>query len=320
MRYSFLLLCFSLFADIAPHLKKAPGKEPNGIRNIDFIYMINLDQRPEKFAMSLSQLGLYGIIPYRFSAVNGWELTYDDIQDVGLPFIPGMQGGFWATTFRKKADGESPVPEMREGHCGNSYPFYGDFIWEQQVLGQFGTVYFCHCMERGTIGIALSHISVLQDAWDSGFETIWVMEDDIEVMRDPNLLSDRIDELNEIDPDWDILFTDRDIRDINGNYIPATAAASRPDYFSPNDFALKIDVSANLRRIGARYGAHSMIVRRCGMRKLLGFFKEHQIFLPYDMEYTLPAGIRVYTVREDVVANLKRGLSDNGHPRYLKPL
>ncbi|MFI5334690.1 MAG: hypothetical protein ACHQT8_05960 [Chlamydiales bacterium] len=31
----------------------------------------------------------------------------------------------------------------------------------------------------------LSHLSILQDAFDSGYETIWVMEDDIEVVRNP---------------------------------------------------------------------------------------------------------------------------------------
>ncbi|MBX7066666.1 MAG: glycosyltransferase family 25 protein [Parachlamydiales bacterium] len=318
MKILLFFCCLSLYANIDSHLKKAPNKEDNAIRNIDFIYMINLDRRPEKFALSCTQLGLYGITPYRFSAVNGWELTYNDIQDVGLRFTPDMQGGFWATTFRKKREGESSTPEMREGHCGNSYPFYGDFIWEQQILGQYGIVYFCHCMERGTIGIALSHISVLQDGWDSGFKTLWVMEDDIEVVRDPNILSELIDELDRIDPDWDILFTDRDIRDQNGNYIPATAAAKRPDFVSPNDFTQNTQVSQNLRRIGARYGAHSMIVHRRGMQKLLQFFEKHQIFLPYDMEFTLPEGIRLYTVTDDVVTNLKRGLSDNGHPRYLE--
>lgn len=77
-------------------------------------------------------------------------------------------------------------------------------------------------------------------------------------------------------------------------------------------------ISHDLRRIGARYGAHSMILRRKGIKKLLQFFKAHQIFLPYDMEYTLPPDIKLYTVMEDVVTNLRNGLSDNGHPRYLE--
>lgn len=317
---TFLLIAFSLHADLEPHLKKALGKSNNhGMRNIDFIYMINLDQRPEKWNLSSGQLAPYGIYPYRFSAFNGWELTLDTIQDVGVTFSPEMQGGFWATKFRLKQEGESSIPEIKEGHCGGSYPFNGNFIWEQERVQNFGTVYFCHCMERGTIGIALSHISILNDAFESGYETIWVMEDDIEVMQDPRILSDLIDQLDQlVDKDWDILFTDRDIRGRNGEYIPATASAKRPDFESPNDFAFNEVINQDFRRVGARYGAHSMILRKRGIKKLLQFFKAHQIFLPYDMEYTLPPGIKLYTVLTDVVTNLRHALSDNGHPRYLE--
>ena len=62
----------------------------------------------------------------------------------------------------------------------------------------------------------MSHLSILQHAYDAGFETIWVMEDDIQVMRDPRVLSERIDQLDALvgKTNWDILFTDRDIRDI----------------------------------------------------------------------------------------------------------
>ena len=314
-----MLKLFFLWISLAPHLKTASGKsDTHTIRNIDFIYMINLDQRPEKWHQSMSQLALYGIEPYRFSAVNGWELTLDAIQDVGVKFAPGMQGGFWATTFRPKREGESSIPAQQEGYCGSQHPFDSNFIWEQERIGQPGTVYFCHCMERGTIGIALSHISILNDALNAGYETIWVMEDDIEVMRDPAILSELIDQLDLlVDKDWDILFTDKDIRSQTGAYIPATACAKRPNFESPNDFTINFAISQDLRRIGARYGAHSMILRRSGIQKLLQFFNEYKIFLPYDMEYTLPPGIKLYTVLEDVVTNLRHALSDNGCPNYL---
>jgi len=73
----------SLQAGLQDHFKKAEGKSDiHKTRNIDFIYMINLDERPEKWQMSIAQLASYGIIPYRFSAVNGWELSLEDINDV----------------------------------------------------------------------------------------------------------------------------------------------------------------------------------------------------------------------------------------------
>jgi len=60
-----------------------------------------------------------------------------------------------------------------------------------------------------------------------------------------------------------------------------------------------------------------MIVRRCGMKKLLQFFDAHSIFLPYDLDFIYPQNIKLYTVLEDVVSNLAKALSDNGSPFYL---
>lgn len=297
-----LTLCAPfLYGDITQHLKAAPGKgENHKIRNVDFIYMINLDQRPEKWKLSQDQLNPFGIYPYRFSAVNGWELSLETINDVGLKFAPGMTGGEMAT----------------------SYLPHNNFKESDEIIKNYGQTYFGHCAQRGTIGISLSHISILYDAYNSGYETIWVMEDDIEVMRNPNLISDLIDKLDALEGkgNWDILFTDRDIRGAEGQYIPSYGARSRPDckFSTTPDFANKTVISPDFRKVESRFGATSMIYRRSGIEKLLNFFKTHQIYLPYDMEYYYPRGIRMYTVLDDVVTNLTKALSDNGQPGYLK--
>ena len=293
-----ILWTFSLHGELEDHLKKIPCKCPShAMPGVDFIYMINLDQRPEKWKMSLDQLTPYGIFPFRFSAVNGWELSLETINAVGLMFTPEMEGGFMAT----------------------SYPWDGNFEPSHEIICNFGQTYFCHCLARGTIGIALSHISILQDAYDSGYETVWIMEDDIEVKKDPRILSELIDKLDALvgKNQWDILFTDRDMHKPNGSYNPCYWPAKRPDFVSSNDFYLRKVVSEDFWQIGARYGAHSMIVRRSGMRKLLRFFHAHQIFLPYDLEFILPKGIKLYAVLEDVVTNLPKAISDNGGPNYL---
>ena len=305
MKFSVLIFCLGLLcyaeADLDPYLKKALNKtDVSSMRNIDFIYMINLDQRPEKWQSSIDQLTPYGITPYRFSAVNGWELTLEAINDVGLKFDPMMVGGF----------------------MGTCYPMDGDFTPSHQVIENFGQTYFCHCMARGPIGIVLSHLSVLQDAYDSGYETIWVMEDDIDVLDDPRIIPDLIDCLDDVvgKDNWDILFTDVDIRDQQGYHKPTIWAARRPDfpdYYKLNDFTENKVVSSDFRKIGARYGATSMIVRRCGMKKLLQFFHAHSVFLPYDLDFIYPRNIKLYTVLKDVVSNLPKALSDNGYPYYL---
>lgn len=292
----------NLFA-IPQDFFKVPTEKsgPYQIRNIDFIYMINLDERPEKFIHSFDELAPYGITPYRFSAVNGWKLSLEDLNEVGVKYEPWMRQGLMGTCYLPENNGE-PLHEI------------------MHVLDRN---YFCHCMSRGAVGIALSHLSILKDAYDSGYETIWVMEDDIEVIKNPHLLSDLIDKLDGIvgKDGWDFLFTDFDTKGQNGAYVPCAGAAQRPNFtpFNPSRFSERVDIDPDFRKVGARYGAYSVVIRRSGMKKMLDFLK-WGIFLPYDMEYTLPEDIRMYTVRDDVVSTQPQALSDNAAPNYKNNL
>ncbi|MBS0620311.1 MAG: glycosyltransferase family 25 protein [Verrucomicrobia bacterium] len=302
MKWILPLLASSLcFADFEDHLRTLPEKTgDHTMRGIDCIYLINLDERPEKLAFSLKQLEPYGINPFRVSAVNGWNLTLDEINDIGLRYSFGMQGGFMGTSY---------LPG------GNFEPYHS-------LIENYGQTYFCHCMARGAMGCALSHLSIMQDAYDAGYETIWIIEDDIEVLQNPHILSDLIEELDQLvgKNGWDFLFTDRDIRDANGNHKTSYWAARRPDLPETghvNDYALKRKVGDHFCQIGSRWGSTSQIVRRSGMKKLLQYFKAHQLFFPYDMEFILPYGIKLYAVEEDVVSNYPKAASDNGGPNYL---
>lgn len=288
-----------LLGDVQDYFKKINDKSgSHEMRNIDFIYMINLDERPEKFELSMSKLEPYGINPYRFSAVNGWNLTLDTINDLGVRYGPWMENGVWGTCYLLNLGGE-PYDEL---------------------VNTIGRTYFCHCMSQGAIGIILSHLSILQDAFDSGYNTIWVMEDDIEIIQDPRVLSDLIDKLDAIvgKKGWDILFTDQDTKNGQGEYVPCLSHAWRPNFTptNPKDFSIREEISPDFKRVGARYGAYSMIIRRSGMKKLLQFVKKHQIFLPYDMDYTLPPGMHLFVLNDDVVSTFTKALSDNGKPNY----
>ncbi|OGN57635.1 MAG: hypothetical protein A3D96_06385 [Chlamydiae bacterium RIFCSPHIGHO2_12_FULL_44_59] len=295
-----ILFTLNLEAKLKDYFKKPINKSgSHTMKGIDFIYMINLDQRPEKFERSLQQLHPWGINPYRFSAVNGWELSVDTITAVGVKYKTGMTLGNMLATYYEKENWKNPVHE---------YPH------------KKGRTYFCHCMSLGAIGICLSHLSVLQDAFDSGYETIWIMEDDIEVISDPHILSKWIKKLDKaVGKDgWDILFTDRDTKNNNGHYVPCTSCALRLN-FTPSDkkkFAKRYEVTSDIRYIGARFGAYSMIVRRSGMQKLLQFFKKHNIFLPYDMDFIMPDDIQLFSVIHDIVSTKPNSPSDNGGPNY----
>ena len=191
--------------------------------NIDFIYMINLDQRPEKWAHSIHQLIPYDILPYRFSAINGWEdLTVEIINDVGLKF--SMNG---------------------RGFHGDKLPHFKNRATSRFITSDRPIL--CTALPEEPIGCFLSHLSVLQDAYDRGFETIWVMEDDIEVcairMNFPfsstRLIMKWKRELGRA------LYRQRMKRG-DGAYIPCWSACRRPDITQctlVNDFAIR-EVSA----------------------------------------------------------------------------
>ncbi len=303
-RYVLLLalcLCGPLVGTVETYFRPITTKghsSGHSLPGIDFIYLINLDVRPEKLASTLAELDPYNIHPFRFSAVNGWDLPLEVINELGVIWEPGMVEGLWGTSYPIE-DGYQPLDE---------------------IMSDTGRVYFCHLTPLGTIGCHLSHLSVLQHAYDSGYETIWVLEDDIEVVRSPHLLPDLIEELDEqVGSDgWDILFTDRDGRDnITGQYVPCYTYSPRPNFVpDPYLFIIREDYGKFLK-VGARYSTHSMIIRRSGMEKILNFIKTYQLFLPIDMEIPQVPGIRLYTLADDVVTNKPRSATDNKAPFYL---
>lgn len=267
--------------------------------NIDFIYVINLDQRPEKYAMSMQALESYQIYPYRFSAVNGWELSFEALDELGVFYQSGTPTGPLTSVFRH-VDGEE----------------YMSF----EIMKEEGVSYFCHCMSRGAIGCIMSHLSVLQDAYDSGYQTIWVMEDDIKVASNPHELSSLIDDLDNLAPGWDVLFTDPEIKGSDGQPVYCRGILPRP-YFPSQPlgyYAHRVYLNENLMKLGIRFGSHSMIIRRSGMEKLLDFFKTYKIFFPYDMDYFFPPGIQLYGCRKEIVTIQGGGISDNGSPAYAQ--
>lgn len=295
--FALLLLNNLSYSVLSDHLKKAEGKSAShNMRNIDFIYMINLDRRPEKFVQSSVGLNPYGIYPYRFSAVDGMELSLETINDVGLKYQTTMNPLF-----------------------ATSFPFEAEGKLSHGFTAEIGQTYFVHCMAKGPIAIALSHISVLKDALDSGYETIWVMEDDIEVAKDPSIISDLIDRLDALvgKNNWDVLFTDQDYRGPDGKLQPAYGAQKRPDMdvrfeerYSEK-YTINKKISEDFRKISARFGAHSMIIRRSGIEKLLKFFFEKGIYLPYDLDNYLAPGLNRYALCYDVVINALNPISDN---------
>ncbi len=182
-------------------------------------------------------------------------------------------------------------------------------------------------MSAGIKGCLLSFLSVFSDAYHSGYETVWIMEDDIDVVEDPRQLPGLIRELDQLVPDWDILYTDIDTKDFYGKRVPSLAIYPRPNFPpQPLDFYLrKIPVNETFQEIGMRYGCYSMIVRRSGLKKILEYFTTYRLFLPIDLDLLFVPGLKQISLTRDVVSTLPGIKSDTNYHyrandlRYNRP-
>lgn len=261
----FLLSISILNANWEEHLRPCENKNgPHTMPGVDFIYMINLKVRPQKWEKSLSQLAPYGIIPYRFDAINGWDLDVAVFESLGCPNL---------------AEGMTP----------------------------------------GKNACLLSHLSVISDAYESGYETVWIMEDDIDVVEDPRQISTLIQELDQLVGDWDILYTDVDTKDFYGNRVRCLAIYPRPN-FPPKslDFYLRrFSHNETFQEIGMRYGCYSMIIRRSGLKKILDYFTKYRLYLPIDMELFFVPNLKQIVLTRDIVSTLP-GIKSDSNYHYLE--
>ncbi len=297
------VFCLSLAyaeAGIEKYFKPALNKtEVSSIAGVDYIYMINLDPRPERYERTMKALQPYGIKPYRFSAVNGWKLPFEAIDELGIVYESSMPPGPIASVYRHVEDKE-----------------YMSF----EIMKEPGVCYYSHSLSRGAIGCILSHLSILQDAYDSGYQTIWIMEDDIRIVSNPHELSFLISTLDNHAPGWDVFFTDNEVKGASGAPVPCLMIRPRPlVQLQPLEYYLRRTyIASDVISIGMRFGSASMIVRRSGMKKILDFFKTYKIYFPYDIDYFFVPGIHFYALTRDIVTNIAGGESDNGQPTYVE--
>jgi GR25 family glycosyltransferase involved in LPS biosynthesis len=288
----FLLASIFCFAGIEDHYKPIEFKgESRGPEGIDFVYMMNLDQRPERWKNATELLKPYLIVPQRFSGIYGWTIPPEVLNDISLQFDFGMwtgpeTGHEWVLYFDPNGDG---TPQAH---------------WLSELL--IGKGVFSGWTVKGTIGCSLGHLSILKDAYDSGYETIWVLEDDISIVQNPHLLTERIKELDGLVREWDVLYTDNDalVVDMDKDIASQIPMMWRPDmpFLDVHFLAEHQDISDHLKKIGSRMRAHSIIYRRCGIKKILDFYREHGNFLPYDQELPLVPNIQLYVIKDSIVS------------------
>lgn len=159
-------------------------------------------------------------------------------------------------------------------------------------------------MLPGEVGCLLSHVSVIKDALNRGYNAIWILEDDVEFVEDPHQISGLIAKLNKIDPNWDILYTDIDSKNNLGVRVPALDADFRPDRifnYSLEHYLKRTPVSEDFIRLGQRYGMYSLLVSRKGMRKVYNFYSHVYLWSAIDIDIHYIPTIREYSTTRDIV-------------------
>lgn len=213
----------------------------SGIKSIDCIYVINLDERYERWDRTQTLCKNNGLFVNRVSAVNGWKLEDRIIRRLTTP--------------------------------------------QNQIT-------------KGAIGCLLSHLSILQHALGKNFETIWIMEDDIDFLQSPHQIRPLLKELSKIDPDWDLFYTD--IR-IHWNYV--VKPIRKKDY-----------ITDNLLRVGRRYGTHSIVISKNGMKKIFNYFSSKRFSTPIDIDIHSIPGIRKYSPAWHITTVTESSFSDTELP------
>ncbi len=162
---------------------------------------------------------------------------------------------------------------------------------------------------RGKLGCILSHLSVIQDAYDRGYERIWIFQDDIQIHRNLNLMSSYIEQLEIIDPNWGLLFADLDMNkyDKSGEFLRAlciTGVYRHNQDTMPEEWYLEREnINEDFQKIRMRYGFHSVVVSRTGMKLVLNYFKHVILQTHFDIDIHFIEGMNSYGLRDRIVSN-----------------
>ncbi len=247
--YSDLVDPGSNIIPVAKYLKPIEISQfESGLSGVDCIYVINLDQRKERWKRTRKLLKTHKLQANRVSAINGYYISQQT---------------------RKQLKGPYPAQ-----------------------------------IRAGEIGCLLSHISVIKDAYERGFDCIWVLEDDVEFVEDIQQLSPLLIQLSQIDPEWDVLYTDVDSQK-NGQPILSLSTNFRPDReYQPLDYYLKKTlVSNDIMNIRQRFGMYSVLISRRGIKKILTYFLNNYLWSAIDIDIHYIPGIREYAMTRDIVCH-----------------
>lgn len=242
----------------------------SGLREVDALYVINLDERTEKWEDTRQKLEKCDVKFNRFSAIAGWKIPAETL------------ARFW----------------NEQGYHSEHPP-----------------------LKYGKLGCILSHLSAIQDAYDRGFKRVWILQDDIEVLADLHLADDYLKELDQIDPNWGLLFTDLDMRSYKKENVPlrslSIAGAYRKGQKTMPEawYQVREDINENFQKIRSRYGFHSVIVSRLGMEIILNYFKHVVLHSSFDIDIHFIPNLNKYGLKKPLISNATDWFVSDNDPR-----
>lgn len=168
----------------------------------------------------------------------------------------------------------------------------------QELMGSYDS----NRLSPGEAGCLLSHISVMKDAYDRGFNMIWIMEDDVLFAQDIHQIPGLLAKLSTFDPDWDLFYTDPDM-EWEGHRVSSRKLDPRLDqrlkHYS--HYTCRTPINAEISRCGIRFGAHSMILSRNGIEKILNYFTHVYLWTRIDADIHYIPDLREYCSESYIV-------------------
>ena len=159
----------------------------------------------------------------------------------------------------------------------------------------------------GKIGCVLSHLSIIQDGYERGFNYIWILQDDIDILGDLTKIDTYIQEITELDPEWGLLFTDLDMKQYIKPEKALQACSLGPHAGRTKNslqwFMQRNNLNDTFQEIRLRYGFHSVVISRKGMELILDYYKHTQILAPFDVDIHFIPKLHKYGLRTPLVSN-----------------
>ena len=188
--------------------------------------------------------------------------------------------------------------------------------WEtKKVTG--GLHKYDKCMNKGRVGCSLSHISIWYNALMRGLSPVWILEDDVNFLDQPQRLTNYLNKLESLDPEWDVLYTDKDTLDWDSLPVKATTPKfNHPTVITKdgNYYHQRSSLGEDFERVFLRWGAYSYIVSRKGLKKILDYHFKWGVWTAVDTSIHLVPGLRQYALKKALVTcDRENAISDTDH-------